>query len=149
MTLETRPLFFIEVDVAAPVDIGETGAGRRRAIPITGGSFSGVASGRVLPGADWQTILQDGTIELSAHYALETDAGERIEVTSEGLRAGRPEVLGQLARGEAVDPADYYFRTAVRFRTGAPALAWLNTILAVSTARREAARVTLTVYEVL
>jgi hypothetical protein len=149
VTLETRPLFQIEADVGPPLDMGDPGGGTRRSIPITGGRFTGVASGRVLPGADWQTILPDGTIELSAHYALETDAGERIEVTSIGVRAGPPEVLERLARGESVDPADYYFRTAMRFRTGAEALKRLNTLLAVSTARRGAGRVELTVHEIL
>jgi hypothetical protein len=149
MNLETRLLFQIEAEVGPPLDMGDPGGGARRAIPITGGRFSGAATGRVLPGADWQTILPDGAIELSAHYALETDAGERIEVTSIGVRAGTPEVLDRLARGEPVDPSEYYFRTAMRFRTGAETLKRLNTVLAVSTARRGQGRVELTVHEIL
>jgi hypothetical protein len=149
VTLASRPLFTIEAQVAAPIAVGDPGGGVRRFVPITGGTFSGAYAGKVLPGADWQTVLPDGTIELRAHYALETEAGARIEVISEGVRAAPPEILERLARGENVDPALYYFRTAMRFRTGAAALARLNTILAVAIAARQASLVRLDVHEIL
>jgi len=38
-------------------------------------------------------------------------------VRSFGLRHGPPDVIEALARGEAVDPAAYYFRTTPRFET--------------------------------
>jgi hypothetical protein len=69
-------------------------------------------------------------------------------VHSCGLRAGPAEVLAQLAKGEAVDPALYYFRTAMRFSTATPALERLNRILAISRGERLAGAVRLTVYEV-
>lgn len=147
--LVTRPLFTIEAQVGAPVSVGNPGGGIRRFIPILGGTFTGIASGIVLPGADWQTVLEDGTIELQAHYALETPAHERIEVISEGVRTGPPEVMAKLSRGEAVDPSLYYFRTAIRFKTGAAALTRLNHILAVAKAERLTTLVKLDVHEVL
>jgi hypothetical protein len=149
MTLPTRVLFTIEAEVSAPVIIGDPGGGVRRFIPITGGRFSGAIAGKVLPGADWQTVLPDGTIELSAHYALETESGDRIEVVSQGLRAGPPEILERLAVGEIVDPSLYYFRTAMRFSTGAAALSRLNTVLAIAVAERQAHLVRLVAHEVL
>ena len=36
------------------------------------------------------------------------------------------QVLARLNSGQAVDPSEYYFRTAMRFETGAPELAWMN-----------------------
>ena len=36
-----------------------------------------------------------------------------------GIRTGAPEVLARLDGGQAVDPAEYYFRIAIRFETGA------------------------------
>ena len=45
-------------------------------------------------------------------------------------------MLAQLARGEAVDPASYYFRTVPQFETGAPAYAWLNDLVALGSAAR-------------
>jgi hypothetical protein len=48
-----------------------------------------------------------------------------------GIRTGAPEVLTRLNSGQAVDPADYYFRVAIRFETGAADLAWMNKVIAV------------------
>ena len=75
-------------------------------------------NGRILPGgADWQIIRTDGVADLKARYTIETEAGARILVPSDGLRHGPPEVIARLARGETVDPSLYYFRTAMRFET--------------------------------
>jgi uncharacterized protein DUF3237 len=107
-------------------------------------------SGRVLRGgADWQIVRPDGAADLQARYTIETDAGARILVASDGLRHGPPEVIARLARGEAVDPALYYFRTAMRFETSDPALDWLNRIIALARGAREPRMVRLDVYEVL
>src|SRR5260370_699093 len=64
-------------------------------------------------------------------------------------RSGPHEVIAALARGEAVDPSRYYFRTVMRFETADPALAWLNRILALGTGAREKLAVRLDVYEVV
>ena len=39
-----------------------------------------------------------------------------IAMTYRGLRHGPPEVIERLERGEAVDPAGYYFRIAAAVR---------------------------------
>ena len=70
-------------------------------------------------------------------------------MTSEGMRAGPPEILERISRGEAVDPSLYHFRTVMRFRTGAERYKRLNTIIAVAVAERQAALVELSAYEVL
>src|SRR5262252_592971 len=75
--------------------------------------------------------------------------GTRVLVRSDGLRHGPPEVIAALARGEAVEPSRYYFRTVMRFETADPALAWLNRILALGTGARETLAVRLDVYEVV
>ena len=80
---------------------------------------------------------------------FETDRGTRVLVRSDGLRHGPPEVIAALARGEAVEPSRYYFRTVMRFETADPALAWLNRILALGTGSREKLAVRLDVYEVV
>jgi hypothetical protein len=149
MSAATRPLLTLSVDVAAPVEVGKLPEGLRRYIPIIGGTFSGDMSGRILPGADWQTILSDGTIELTAHYALETDLGERVEVTSTGLRAGPPDVLARLNKGEHVAPDLYYFRTFIRLRTSSERLRRLNMLLAYAKGERRASTVHLQVFEIL
>lgn len=144
MTLADDVLMQIELSVGPPIEVSPG----RRCIPITGGAVTGTYLGSVLPGgADWQQIGSDGTINIDARYVLELADG-RVEVESRGLRAGPAEVLARLAKGEAVDPALYYFRTAMRFSTAAPALERLNRVLAISRGERLAGAVRLTVYEV-
>lgn len=146
-----RPLFEIRADLADALDFGQTPVGHRRVINIVGGEFAGERlRGRVLPGgADWQIIRPDGVAVLDARYTLQTDDGAFVQVTSQGLRRGPAEVMARLARGEDVDPTLYYFRTVMRFETGAPQYAFLNTILAVAFGRRLARAVQLQVRELL
>jgi hypothetical protein len=54
-----------------------------------------------------------------------------------------------LGRGEHVDPSKYFFRTIMRFETGAPELAWLNKTIAVAQAERRAREVILHAYKLL
>ncbi|WP_438022789.1 DUF3237 family protein [Sorangium sp. So ce233] len=141
------PLMTLEVAVAPPVTVNPSLPGRRF-IPIVGGTVAGGLEGRVLPGGDWQTIWADGRMDISAHYILDIAGHGTVEILSEGVRAGPPEVLAALGRGEAVDPGLYYFRTAIRMRTSAPGLLRLNAMLALAVGERLADRVRLTVYEI-
>jgi len=144
-----RPLFDAQVEVGEILSLGRTPLGERRFIAITGGAFRGERfSGRVLPGgADWQVVRADGAADLDARYVLQTDGGALIHVRSQGLRHGPPEVRARLAAGEVVDPASYYFRTALRFETAAAELDWLNRIIAVARGARRARVVELAAFE--
>ena len=149
--LSAKPIFRIEAELADILKFGHTPYGERRVIDIRGGVVSGPRlNGRILPGgADWQIIRSDGVADIQARYTIETDAGVHILVSSEGLRHGPPDVMERLARGEAVEPELYYFRTLMRFETADPAVAWLNRILALARGVRLANAVQLDVYEVL
>ena len=152
MNTVTRPLIrLLRAELADIIDVGLTPMGHRRVVNIQGGHFEGdLISGTVLPGgADWQWVRTDGTIDLDARYTLKTDAGELIQVTSQGLRTASPEVLARLGRGEDVDPALYYFRTVMRFETSAPALLPLTRLLAVAYGRRTRNAVELRIDEIL
>ena len=154
MTAEATPqlefLMAISAEVGELVTMGAAPLGERRVVYITGGTFAGPRlRGAVLAGADWQIARRDGALELDARYALKEERGGVIQVISQGMRHGPPEVLARLARGEAVDPASYFFRTFMRFETGAPELAFLNTTMALATAVRHARRVELKCYKVL
>ena len=147
-------LFRVECDVGPLESLGAMAGGERRVVSITGGRIIPAApgsamAGRILPGgADWQWVRTDGITEIHAHYVVQADTGDRIEVDSQGYRHGPPEVIARLVRGEAVDPREYYFRTAVRFRTASahPELARLNGVLAVALGERRAAQVLLGIY---
>jgi hypothetical protein len=146
-----RPLLSLDASLPGITSVGTTPTGEIRLIPISGGTFEGEElRGEILGGgADWQDVRNDGALEISARYLLKTDQGELIEVRSVGLRAAPIEVLDKLARGERVPSNQYYFRTAVRFRTASSRLARLNNLLAVSYGERRGAGVHLDVYEVL
>lgn len=145
------PLCLLRVQVSDPLDLGVSPAGHRRVIPIVGGEFSGSRmAGTVLAGgADWQILRPDGTAVLEARYTLRTADGDMVLVNSNGLRHGPPEVMARLARGEAVDPALYYFRTVLRFETGSAALDWLNRTIAVASGVRTQNLVELEAFELL
>jgi hypothetical protein len=146
-----QPLLRAEIALAPAQELGDGPLGRRRVIPISGGTFSGErVSGRVLAGgADWQVIRADGVAELDARYTLETGDGALIYVRNFGYRHGPAEVMRRLMAGEAVDPAAYYMRTTPRFETGAKRYLWMNRIICVARGARRAAAVELEVFEVL
>ena len=148
--MRLQGLFKAEIELAPPQELGAGPLGRRRIVGITGGRFFGERlSGRVLAGgADWQVIRTDGVADLDARYTLETHDGALIYVRNRGYRHGPEEVLRRLARGENVDPGQYYMRTTPLFETGDARYAWLNRIVCVATGARRAAAVELEVFEV-
>lgn len=141
----------LTVEVGVPVEVGEVAGGLRRVIPITGGRC--VArdwNARVLPvGADFQLVVGGKVALLEARYVLETDAGDRIYVMNQALRAAPPDVTARLVRGEAVDPALVYFRCAPRFEAAAPSLAWLAERVFVGTGLRRPSHVQMRFFELL
>jgi hypothetical protein len=56
-------VYRLEATVGEPLDLGDIAQGRRRIVPLTGGTFTGPdLNGKLLPGssADWQIVLPDG-----------------------------------------------------------------------------------------
>jgi hypothetical protein len=149
--VELRELMVIQIRVRPVVELG----GGRRYVAFDSGTFEGHGdlegtSGTVLDGGiDWQTLRPDGLLEIDAHYALQSDGGEAIEVRSTGVRDAPEPVAARLAGGELVAPEEYYFRTHVRLSTASPRLDRLNRLLAVSTGERERDTVRIHVHEVL
>ena len=144
------PMAQVRCEVGPLLSLGAAPAGERRVVPLTGGEVDGPElRGRIEPGgSDWQWLRADGVLEIAAHYLVVTPDGARIEVQSQGLRHGPPEVMAALARGESVPPADYFFRTLMRFQTGHRDWLHLNRVMALASGRREAARVVLDVFRI-
>jgi hypothetical protein len=149
--LQTRYVFTITAHIGEVASAGETGSGVRRIIPIIGGEVRGEAiNGKVCAfGADFQIIRPNELIELEAKYAFETDDGALVYVENKGIRFGPVELLQRLKRGEPVDPKLIYFRTVLRFETGAAKYRWLMEHLFVASAARHADRVVVDVHQVL
>ncbi len=143
----------LTVTVAAPIEAGDVrGAstrGKRRTIPITGGTVRGRLSGRVLAGgADFQLVVSETMAVLDARYTLELDSGARIFVQNHALRRGPAEAIAKLVRGEPVDPAEIYFRCVPTFEVSDPSLAWLTESIFIGTGARFPDRVEIAFYRV-
>jgi hypothetical protein len=130
------------------VSLGEGPHGERRYVPLGDGTAQGPElNGRVVEGGvDWQLRRADNVLEIGAHYVIRTDDGALVEVRSDGLRHGPPEVMARLARGDAVPPDEYFFRTVMRFTTGDVRWQHLNRTIALARGEREARTVRLDVY---
>src|SRR5262249_21037491 len=144
-------VFDIEAEVGPMRDLGAMPHGRRRVVPILGGTVRGSRlQGEVIPGgADWQYVRSDGAVELVARYSVKTGDGVEIAVTNRGLRRAAPEVMARMARGEAVDPALVYCRTTPQFEAPAGPYEWLNASVFVGSAARLPDKVQIAVFEVL
>ena len=144
------PMTQVICQVGTLVSLGPGPHGERRYVPLGGGTVRGPELNGTLVegGVDWQVNRADGALDIAAHYVIRADDGALIEVRSEGLRHGPAAVMAQLARGEAVARDAYYFRTVVRFTTGAPQWLHLNKLLALAVGQREAALVKLDFYRI-
>jgi Protein of unknown function (DUF3237) len=137
-------VYRLEATVGEALELGEMAEGRRRIVPLTGGTFTGPElNGKLLPGssADWQLVLPDGTALGDIRYTLQTSDGDLLYVQSRGVRHGSPEVLARLGRGEDVDAHEYTFRTSTQIETAAPELDWLNKGVFISVGARRPDRV--------
>ena len=113
--LDLELVMTLHVKIAPALEVGEVGAGFRRVIPITGGSFEGPAiQGQVVPGgADWNLTRPDGVAEVWARYTLQTDDGVLVGVTNAGLIVPQPD--GSL-----------YARTSPQFEVAGERYVWLR-----------------------
>ena len=122
-------VYRLEATLGEPLDLGGLAQGRRRIVPLTGGTFAGPElNGTLVPGssADWQIVLPDGTVLGDIRYTLQTDDGDLLYVQSRSVRHGSADVLERLARGEDADASEYTFRASTRIETAAAGLEWLN-----------------------
>lgn len=144
------PMCQVRCEVDKLVTLGGGPYGERRYIPLKGGTVKGpeINGTLVEGGVDWQINRGDGVLDISAHYVIRADDGALIEVTSDGMRHAEPPVMERLARGEAVDPKEYFFRTLIRFQTGASAWLHLNKTMAIASGRREARMVILDYFRI-
>jgi len=140
----------IRCEVGILVSLGAAKYGERRYVPLGGGTVSGPELNGTLVegGVDWQVNRADGVLDIAAHYVIRATDGALIEVQSDGVRHGSPEVMARLARGEAVARDEYFFRTIMRFQTGAASWLHLNKVLALAVGQREARAVLLDVYRI-
>ncbi len=150
LSIRTRPLFVLREAVPLLIVIGQTPNAFRRIGVIQGGSFEGEQlSGEVVTGNDWQAVRTDSCIKLDVRLVLKTTDGELIVITYTCLRAGPPNVIEKLDRGEEVDAGRYYFRMNPMFETSSKKYDWINRIIAVGTGVRLPDGPVYSIFEVL
>lgn len=142
----------IDVDVDAPITIGNTVDGLRKIVPIRGGRASGPGmTGDVLDaGADFQQYPSDSVAYLAADYVLRTDDGHHILVENRALRTGSSSDLKKLMNGEWVDPARIYFRCVPRLSADQSGpYAWMSHVLFIGSGVRSPNGVRIDIFQVL
>ena len=157
MTASTLPapalqhVLDLAVYVSAPIEAGNVkglnSRGKRRIIPITGGTVTGQVNGKILPGgADFQIVVSETTADLDARYMIELDNGEHIFVQNRALRRGSASDIAKLVRGEPVAPEAIYFRCVPTFEVSSPSLEWLTQSIFIGTGARFPDHVLLSIY---
>jgi hypothetical protein len=152
MTELKSRLFTITIKLHPIQELGDTPAGNRRVVPVSGGNFRGERlRGEILPYAGSDLLLgrTDGSFQQDVRMVLRTDDGALILMTYRGVRHASREISARMARGEPVSPSDYYLRTTPFFETSSPELAWLNKIVAVGIGERRPDGVIYEVFEIL
>jgi hypothetical protein len=149
--VQTRLMFVMRLEVKPVFLVGPAPEEYRRVGIIAGGSFEGDRmSGKVLEGgSDWQTVRKDGTVMINVRLMLRTNDDALIGMTYQGVRAGPPDVIAKIDRGEVVDPASYYFRVNPMFQTAAPQYDWVNRVVAVGVGHRFADGPIYSIFELL
>ncbi len=149
-SVKTRPLFVLREAIPPLLVVGSTPNGYRRVGLVEGGAFEGDRlSGVVVSGNDWQTIRPDSCMKLDVRLVLRTNDDALICMTYTVVRAGPPDVIAAVDRGEAPDPSTYYFRMSPFFETSAKRYDWMNRIVCVGVGNRLADGPVYSIFEVL
>jgi hypothetical protein len=143
------PLMRFNVDVAAPIDVGQTPTGHRMVANITGGSFDGERlAGRIYAsGADWIRVDPTGMGHVDVRIVLTTADGANIYVAYSGFLEMNARFGEAVAGRGETQFGDLYLVTQLRFETGDPRYGWLNHTLAVGEGRVVPGGIEYQVYE--
>ena len=150
-TLNSDYLFTIRVTVDKLHDVGPVPLGTRHLDMLGSGTFDGPKlKGMVLPGGiDQKTFRTDGAMNPNVRMVLQTDDGALIYMHYTGVRYGTPEVMDRIAKGDTVDPSEYYLRNTPYFETSATKYDWLNRIVSVGVGRRMPDHAAYDVFQIL
>ena len=125
-TPEMEFVMQLNVTLGEAYTVGETQAGKRHVIPITGGTFEGpLLRGTIINGgADYQLVSVDGKrTTLEAIYSIKTDDGVNIHVRNQGILYSGTHALVNHS---------FYFKAAPRFEAPADSkYGWLNNAIYV------------------
>ena len=115
MRLTGTHVLTIEALLGEVRDVGLTPTGRRRVIPLVGGTVRDGLDGEVLPGgADWNLEHPDGSVELWARYELRLADGSVVVVTNTATHEPDPQLpILTSPRFDVGDGGPVWLRTGV------------------------------------
>jgi hypothetical protein len=135
--LESEFLLAIRITVDKLHDFGDTPRGTRHIDMLGEGSFEGPKlRGKVIGGMDQKIFRSDGAMNPNVRLVLKAEDDALIYMHYTGIRHGSKEVMEKIAKGEEVDPTEYYLRNTPYFETSASQYDWLNRIVSVGVGRR-------------
>lgn len=108
-----------------PVRGGET----RGFVSVASGSVTGPRlDGEVIAGSggDWPVFRSDGVVAFDARYLIRARDGTVIQVFNRGYAHAPADVQARIDRGEAIAPAENYFRLSPIFETAPGPHDWLT-----------------------
>ena len=140
-----------DFDPESMIRIGATPHGNRHIMYITGGTVEGPkVRGVVVPGGgDWLLIRPDRAAILDVRAVCRTDDDDIIYTCFHGINIMSREVRERMAKGESIDPSEYYFRITPVFETASEKYDWLNRVVAVGIGRPTLTGVAYRIYTIL
>jgi len=91
----------------------------------------GIKGKIVSPSADWLRLLPGGAARLDVRAMIQTDDGEMIFVSYNGVRLCPKETQERFVKGDILKAGECYFLTAPTFQTKSQKYNWLNAIQAI------------------
>ena len=140
----------LRIQVTGSYLLGGSPLGQRRLDRLDEGSFKGpkIDAEVVAGGMDLLLGGADGALRPDVRLVLKLDDGEILLIVYRGVRHGPPEVMQRIARGEQVQPGEYYLRTGLVFETASRKYDWMNRVVGVGVGRRGPGMVIYDVFEV-
>ena len=149
-TLESTYIGELRIEVTGSYMLGPSPLGQRRLDRLERGSFKGPKiQAEIVTGMDLLLGGTDGAMRPDVRLVLMLDDAETLLVVYRGVRHGPREVMQRIAKGEPVQPHEYYLRTALVFETASPKYNWINRIVGVGVGRREPTAAVYDVFEIL
>ena len=148
--LQSEFLLTIRITVDELHDFGGTPYGTRHIDMLGEGSFEGPKlRGKVIGRMEQKIFQSDGAMNPNVRLVLKAEDDALIYMHYTGIRHGSKEVMEKIAKGEEVDPTEYYLRNTPYFETSASQYDWLNRIVSVGVGRRMPDHAAYDVFQIL
>jgi hypothetical protein len=83
------------------------------------------------PSGDWLRVMPSGILRLDVRGTIQTDDGELIFTSYNGVSQCSKEQAARLTAGEELKAGDCHFLTAPTYETKSEKYGWLNSVQAV------------------